>query len=244
MKGATVILGVDLAWGHRQPDAVARIEVREGEASFTRWEYLSGARALLDLVAEERAHEQVERVILAIDAPTLCINEGGSRPVDKECTARYRKFEAGCHPVNLSLVERPLRLAAQLKEEGMELSCDLESDRDLAMEVYPHPAMINWFELDRTIKYKRGRVEDKRREFARYQRLFAEFLGEEFPSLHLPDDLVKEAWTKRREDLLDAHLCALIGFWHWKFGGRRSQILGDSVTGQMLIPVLSRMEDG
>jgi predicted RNase H-like nuclease len=53
------------------------------------------------------------------------------------------------------------------------------------MEVYPHPAMIRWFGLERILKYKRGTVAERRREFRRYQSLLHSCLQFRFPELHL-----------------------------------------------------------
>jgi len=95
---------------------------------------------------------------------------------------------------------------------------------------------VNWFSLEKTIKYKRGSVEARRWEFQRYQQLFVSFLQKEFPSLKLPDELAIQNRTKQSEDLLDASLCAVIGLWHLHYDGKKSQILGDLTTGQMVIP--------
>ena len=220
------------------PDAIARVDEFGGEFTLGECHYLSGDDQLLRLINSVSKECEVERVILAIDAPTLCINEAGSRPVDQECNRLFRPYEAGCHPVNLKLCHRPIQLARKLRKMGFKLSCDLSVSHYLAMEVYPHPTMVRWFELERTIKYKRGRVAEKKVEFTRYQECFRRFLTDKFPGLVLPASLAAEPWSKKNEDLLDAHFCAMIGLWHWRYQGKRSQILGDEKTGQMLIPTL------
>lgn len=92
---------------------------------------------------------------------------------------------------------------------------------------------------EKTIKYKRGRIVERQAEFSRYQSLLREFLCDEFPHL-LSDEVVEEllslAWTKDQEDRLDALLCALIGWWHLRFGGKKSEILGDDISGHILLP--------
>ncbi|MEM9017004.1 MAG: DUF429 domain-containing protein, partial [Verrucomicrobiota bacterium] len=239
MSEPVTIFGIDLAWGEQNPDGITILRFPEGlpgsletvETRLTRSD-----RELLEQISDCES----ERILLALDAPTICRNKTGSRPVDKECTRRYRSFEAGCHPVNSRLCERPIRLAKSLLELGFELSAMSESKRS-AIEVYPHPAMIRLFELDRTIKYKRGPVAERRKEFSRYQDRFRDFLSQEFPELmrspgHLA--LLNEPWRKDIEDQVDSILCAVIGYWHLCHGGRKSEVLGDPKTGQIVIPHL------
>jgi hypothetical protein len=75
-----------------------------------------------------------------------------------------------------------LRIARGLRERGFDLGWDPSIAR-LAMEVYPHPAMLRWFGLERILKYKRGPVGDRRREFRRYQSLLGSCLALRFPEL-------------------------------------------------------------
>lgn len=233
------IIGIDLAWGDRNPDGVTRLLFPDGVQSdrFAIDIRLSrGDEALLSLV--DYPHRP-DHILLAIDAPTIGPNESGSRPVDRECTSRFGKFEAGCHPVNRALCQRPFRIAERLESEGFRLDSDLGRSSRLAAEVYPHPAMIRWFGLDRTIKYKRGPVAERRKEFARYQGHVREFLSREFSGLSSApavQEVLTLSWTKQQEDQLDSFVCALIGWWHVRFAGSRSEILGDTVTGQILLP--------
>ena len=75
--------------------------------------------------------------------------------------------------------------------------------------------------------------------FPATSRFFEPFLHDEFPLL-LSDDVVTELlslpWTKDQEDRLDALLCALIGWWHLRFGGEKSEVLGDDSSGHILLP--------
>jgi predicted RNase H-like nuclease len=48
--------------------------------------------------------------------------------------------------------------------------------------------------------------------------------------------LLEARWTKDIEDQTDSLVCALIGDWHWRHGGERTQVLGDRETGFFLIP--------
>jgi predicted RNase H-like nuclease len=99
--------------------------------------------------------------------------------------------------------------------------------------------MVRLFKLPRIVKYKKGSVAHRRREFRRLQKLIRSSIPSFFPSLSLPPDaisLLQDPWSKPVEDLTDALFCALIGLWHWQHRGSRSQIIGDLRSGFILLP--------
>jgi len=240
MSEPVVIIGIDLAWGERNPDGVTILTFDDGvtsppttmETGLTR-----GDADLLGVVSRAAVHP---RVMVAVDAPLICVNETGSRPVDKLCSANFRVQEAGCYPVNRRLCSRPFRIADGLRESGYAITTALDAAPRIASEVYPHPATIRLFGLDKTIKYKKGRVAGKRLEFARYQECLRTFLRTEIPALlesTAHQDLFKTLWRKGVEDQVDSILCAAIAHRHLCYGGARSEVLGDDETGHMLIPL-------
>ena len=106
-------------------------------------------------------------------------------------------------------------------------------------EVYPHPAMVRMFGLPRIIKYKKGSVVERRKEFQRLQGLMGKLMKRKFPGLTLNQEtrnLLREKWSKQVEDRTDALFCALIGMWHWMHRGKRSEVIGDRKTGFILLP--------
>ena len=106
-------------------------------------------------------------------------------------------------------------------------------------EVYPHPAMVRMFGIPRIVKYKKGSVAERRKEFRRLQRLLRACLRKKFPQLRLNREtkrLLNESWSKPVEDRTDALFCALIGLWHWMHRGRKSEVIGDKKTGFILLP--------
>jgi predicted RNase H-like nuclease len=121
---------------------------------------------------------------------------------------------------------------------GWDFSVAKEPDK-LMLEVYPHPAMVRLFNLKERIAYKRGRVAERRIQFARLQCLLRELLRGRFQRVRLDpetDELLNCAWSKNVEDQTDAFFCALIGYWHWIHLGGKSEILGDLASGFILIP--------
>jgi predicted RNase H-like nuclease len=233
------ILGIDLAWGERKPDGVCALEVSALQARVLDLGLTQGDEALLEWVA----HQMGEGAsLLAVDAPLVCPNAQGSRPVDRLTHVHFGRFYAGCHPANLSKCPRPVRVTEQLVQKGYRLGWNLEMDirqEKLLAEVYPHPAMIRLFHLDQRIPYKRGRVIEKRQAFRRLQKLIQSCLATYFPQFQLDPRtlaLLRSEWTKNIEDQTDAFFCALIGYWHWLHRGQKTQVLGDLATGFILIP--------
>ncbi|MDF1850559.1 MAG: DUF429 domain-containing protein [Verrucomicrobiales bacterium] len=235
---SVTVLGIDLAWGDRNPDGIVSLRFPHGvlappegfEVSLVR-----GDSSLLNFVDARTS----DLVFAAVDAPTIGPNETGSRPVDRICSRLFRSSEAGCHPVNRTLCQRPFRIAKAFQERGFQLSSDLTRGSHLLAEVYPHPAMIRFFGLAKTIKYKRGPVANRRVEFSRYQDLTRQLLAIQFSELsHLSpvETLLSEPWSKGIEDQLDALFSSLIGWWHLHHLGASSECLGDEKTGTILLP--------
>lgn len=234
-----------MAWGERNGDGLCLVRASRPTANTWRAETVESAHvfgdgALFDWI-ETRLPPAAGPSLLLFDAPVVCPNESGSRPVDRLTTARFGRFHAGPHPANATRCGRPLRLARALEARGATVGWQLGSAGRLLVEVFPHPATIRLFGLERIVKYKRGPVAARRGEFARLQGLLRECLRTRFapgewvetPALAA---VLSAPWTKPAEDRLDALLCALVGYHHWRHDGQRSEVLGDLETGFILVP--------
>lgn len=236
-----LIVGIDLAWGEAKSDGVCFIRRRREAAWVEGYAYPQGDDALVAAIVE--IMPQANPTFLAIDAPIVCPNPTGSRPVDRAITSMFWREHAGCHPANATRCPRPARVLAALARLGFVAGTDLRAASRLASEVYPHPAMVRLFGLPRILGYKRKPrrpLAHCAAEFARFQRLTADLVSRAFPALELDDAtraLLRAPLTKKNEDLLDAFFCALIGLWHVQHRGRRSEIVGDLETGFVLLPV-------
>ena len=227
------IVGIDLAWGERRPDGICVLGVDRCQA---RVRAIGLTRGDDELLASLDANVGSGPAFIAVDAPIVCPNLTGSRPVDRLTHVHYGRFKSGCHPANLGLCPRPPRLADKLVQKGFEIGT---AGRRVVAEVYPHPAMVRLFGLSERIPYKRGRVEARRREFRRLQANLRACLSEHFPALQVSRDLsslLRMPWTKDVEDQTDAFFCALIGYWHWLHLGQHTEMLGDLATGFILVP--------
>jgi predicted RNase H-like nuclease len=126
-----------------------------------------------------------------------------------------------------------------MKKNGFLVGWEPLVGKKTAAEVYPHPAMVRMFGLPRIVKYKKGSVLERRKEFGRLQKLIRKILREKFSKLEMGEEtkrLLREPWTKPVEDRTDALFCALIGLWHWMYQGRKSEVIGDKRTGFILLP--------
>lgn len=183
----------------------------------TRWlrctGYTHGDDALVAWVQE---HIGGAPAMSLVDAPLVCPNKRGSRPVDRKISSDFWRQHAGCHPANNTKGKRPGCIAEKLEQCGFLLDWDLSASDRLLIEVYPHPATIRLFSLDCIVKYKRPPVSRKRQEFERLQELIGKCLSERFPKFQMApelDDFLNQNWSKETEDRTDVFLCALIGRW-------------------------------
>lgn len=237
-----LLLGLDLAWGERNPDGLCLVRATRGRAEILASERTQGDEALLAWVRRALGPPSARRqAFAAVDAPLVCPNLTGARPVDRLTHRLFARFHAGCYPANLGKCPRPARIRARLATElGFNVGWGLPpAVPRAAAEVYPHPALVRMLGLPRIIKYKKGPVPARREEWQRLQRLLGAWLRREHPEWvrnAALRDLLAGALAKDREDRLDAFVCALIAHWHWKHGGERSEVIGDDQTGFILLP--------
>ncbi len=250
-----LLIGLDLAWGEKNSDGVCfiRYDAARRRARLLGYDYPQGDRALVAAITGQLRPD--EPALAAIDAPIVCPNLTGTRPVDRLTHTLFHREHAACHPANLTKCPRPPRILARLAADlGFAAGWSLPPNEirkskieapapRLAAEVYPHPAMVRLFRLPRIIKYKKGPVAARRLEFRRLQRLLTALLATEFPFLALDADtpaLLATPWTKPVEDRTDALFCALLALWHVHHAGTRSEVLGDLASGFILLPAVIR----
>jgi len=256
--GATYLLaGVDLAWGEKNGDGVCLIAYRAvtaqepASARILAHSHVKGDEALFSALAASTSDAPLYR-FFAFDAPLVCVNATGRRPVDGLVSAAFRAQHAGCYPVNLRLAPRPLRIAERLAAAGFALTSGLPTAAmpKVAAEVFPHPALVRWLGLDRILEYKRKAGRPRARsdaEFARLQRSLAGLCAAHFPYLAWHADssaLLAACWRKPVEDQLDAWICALIALWHVHHEGRYSEVFGNDATGFVLTPCAGADQQG
>jgi len=238
-------IGLDLAWGGRKPTGVA---VVDADGHLVRVSACTDDASILETVSPYTRGP----CLVAIDAPLVVVNATGSRQAEKDLNADFARYEAGAHPSNTGKPEfagepRGARLAA-----AMELDIDPHSTSERrAVEVYPHPATVVLFGLERTLKYKQrsGRtVTDLRDALLQLMRL-VETLETADPPLWVRDDpgwrtlLEKVEHAQRKsqlrevEDQVDAVVCAYVGMFSAAHP-TATTVYGDLATGYIVTPAL------
>jgi len=114
-----------------------------------------------------------------------------------------------------------------------------------AFQVYPHPAMIRLFGLDRIIRYKKGRVAEKRvglMVLRQHLRKLANGSRGLVASPKLIEVLERDMTIlrgkalKRHEDTLDAIFCAYLAWHCWRWGAERNEMFGTFADGYIVVP--------
>jgi predicted RNase H-like nuclease len=253
-RSETTFVGVDLAWqSARNHSGLAAF--RGGDAGARPLAVGSGASDLEGVVEFVREHGGAGPTVVAIDAPLVVANERGQRPCERAISQRFGRAHAGAHPSNRTLYPDPggVELARRLRREGFR-HCTPPGGAWIRtgrwfFEVYPHPAQVVLFELDRIIKYKKGRVAARRAGLAELRaeiarRLVGRGRLRSDPRLRelLSRDLdrIRGAALKRYEDGLDAIVCAFLAHHLWRFGWQGSELIGDLADGYIVVPRAAR----
>jgi len=249
MTARGVFIGVDLAWAvDRRHTGVA---VMEGGLRGARLKTLSaGIHSLADVTEFVREHLAVNMVV-AVDASLIVSNEAGQRPCERAIGATFGRFGASCHSTNRARphFDSGERLVRSLSRHGFVHGLPLASAKlrpgRWLIEVYPHPAMVRLFALERVIPYKKGSIDERRAGLKRlqgYLRQLATSARGLLPSGCL-ERLLRARPAGRRgqalkdlEDLLDAVLCAYIAWHFWRWGAQRNEVFGDLHTGYVVVP--------
>jgi predicted RNase H-like nuclease len=242
-------LGLDLAWSEGNPSGLAALD-RDGR--------------LIALCSDRRGDDEIlawvranlgDRGAIAIDMPTIVRNASGSRPCERALRVDFQRYGAAPYPANTGLAPfegggRAHRLLLELANDGVVHDCRVEpaDPRTAAFEVFPHPAAVELFGLPRIIAYKkkRRRWDGVLAEWARYRALLGS-LAEADPPLRIGVEFdlpaaVDRHRYKRRDDELDAILCAYVAAFVWRHGtaSDRVRVYGDMTDGHIVVPLSKR----
>lgn len=184
--------------------------------------------------------------IIAVDAPTIIPNTTGMRVPDKLAHKYFGRYHAGCYPANLNrpFAERTVAFGISLESKGFAHAPTIKPQKlgRYQIEVYPHPAIVNLFKLDRILKYKKGKLADRKEELEKLHRYIIEVLPTQEPALEI-NQLIAEfpaiknmASLKEFEDKLDSVICAYVAAHWWYWGEEKNLVMGDRSTGYIVVP--------
>ena len=241
-------LGIDLGW-------------RSGASGLCCLEWQDNQLQLLDLNRLETITDILVWIdtwlspnqpgIIAVDAPTLIPNATGMRLPDKLAHKHFGRYHAGCYPANLArpFAQRTVEFGLSLEARGFAHAPIIEPQQlgRFQIEVFPHPAIVNLFKLDRILKYKKGKISEKRAELIKLRQHILEDLSTLQPRLNLtelPEIPLTGLALKTVEDKLDSLICAYVAAHWWYWGVERNLVLGVSEattqefrsTGYIIIP--------
>jgi predicted RNase H-like nuclease len=179
-------LGIDLGW-------------RSGASGLCCLEWRNGQLRLLDLDRKEPIADILSWIdtwvkpeapaIIAVDAPTLIPNATGMRLPDKLTHKYFGKYHAGCYPANLSLpfAQRTVDFGLALEARGFHHAPEIIPQMlgRYQIEVFPHPAIVHLFQLERILKYKKGKLAERYLELLKLRQHIVSTLSTIEPALIL-----------------------------------------------------------
>lgn len=235
-----MFIGVDLGW-RSGASGVCCLLLKGDKLQLTRLccqPDLDSVLALIDEVAPTDVPAMV-----GVDAPLIIPNEKGMRSPDRLAHKYFGKFHAGCYPANQNspFATRLTQFSRDLTSRGFCHATALEPQVSgrYQIEVFPHPATIQLFNLPRILKYKKGRLAERAKGLNQLRDLILERLPVHEPmltELALPMIPTTGKAMKAVEDQLDSVLCAYVSAYWWYWGLTRNHVLGSEADGYIVIP--------
>jgi len=237
-----IFLGLDLGW-QSGPSGLCQLVSDGWQLRLVTLQHLSGLEPVLNWI-DDHIPPQAD-IMAAVDAPTIIPNATGMRVPDRLAHRCYGRYHAGCYPANQSrpFAARLVAFGQALESRGLRHAPTMRPRQAgrYQIEVFPHPAMVNLFQLPRILKYKKGRLADRRAELSRLRQLMLTVLPNLEPALNiLSTDLPVIPQTGRAlkavEDQLDSVICAYVAAHYWWWGCDLNQVLGSHAEGYIVVP--------
>lgn len=239
----TICIGIDLAWGAHGRTGLAVLDAAGRLAASM------SVVADADIDAFLAPHLGAD-LVAAVDAPLVVPNATGSRPCERELGEVYRAYDAGAHPANRSRPYLdPPRGAVLAERHGWDVDPAVVpgGGAPVAIEVYPHPAMVALFGLGRVLPYKAKPGRDLESLRAAFGGLLDGLERVAGPALRLE---ASQRWAQIRlavagarrkselrvvEDEVDAIVCAHLA-WLWVTDRGGMRVFGDVESGYIVVP--------
>jgi predicted RNase H-like nuclease len=236
-SGNVVFLGVDLGW-YGKPSGLASIAVNPQGLFLRTTTRLQDRDDILSWIQSEAGFGSA---VVAVDAPLVIRNRTGIRDAEREMNREFRRFHAGCHAANLGrpFAKNVLSFSHRLADLGFGHGAEMTARENgrFQIEVHPHAATVNLFDLPRIVKYKRGRRAARAKELRRLRRLMLSRLPLLDPALTLQLPTIPNTGNlKPVEDRIDAVLCAYIAAHWWFWATQRNRVYGRGEAGYIVVP--------
>ena len=244
-----VCVGLDLAWGARNPTGGALLADGEIVA-------LTGQLGDNDaILAWLEPHLRVsDSCIVAVDAPLFVRNAPRTRRTcDSEVSRAFGGYKASVHTISVGTPGfadggRGAALVRALVAQGFNYGPPdvARAEGRYVFECYPHAAHIRLFDLSARLPYKRRRgrsITFIHEQIERYIALLATLEGAEPPMrglaawLHTSRASLRGRALKELEDGLDAITCAYVALWLWRYGPEGATIYGYPHADHIVVPI-------
>lgn len=235
-------MGIDLAWGERGRTGLAELDA---DGRLARSASVRTDDEIADFVGGPGPG-----VVAAIDAPLIVENDVGRRPCEREIGELFGRHSAGAYPANRgNPAFRPEPRGARLAQRlGWDIDPGVRpaSTRSVAIEVYPHPAMVSLFDLDRVIPYKAKKGRDVASRRQAFGTLFSAMESVCQPLRlsgskrwqvlrRLVESTSRAVDLDTVEDEVDAMFCAYLA-WLWTNQPDAMTVIGDVANGYIVTP--------
>jgi predicted RNase H-like nuclease len=246
---ATTFIGVDLAW--KTEGNHSGIAVLAGDEQQIQLKALAkGIVSMAGVVDFIRSHSHPDSVV-AVDASLVVKNATGQRPCETLISKHFGRYQAGCHTTNTAKLyaDTGMKLVKTLSRHEFVHDFNMTTAKMRAgrwlFEVYPHPAMVRLFGLDRIIPYKKGSVAQKRLGLEILRRYLGKLAGGSTTLVMTPvlSELLERDLEPLRgkalkcyEDTLDAVFCAYLAWHCWRWGEERNEMFGTMGDGYIVVP--------
>ena len=235
-----ILAGIDLAWVcTKNPTAIA---VGTYDGGILHVTHVHASVLTVDGIVD-RLLDIDGLTGVAVDASLIIPNVTGQRTCEHELSAHYGKMGASCHSSNLTLY--PDAASVELSKKLEVHAFKHLGTEKWQIECYPHPAIIEIFGLPERLKYKKGRVAEKRSGQKQLASLISGLSDSPTLPLRMESDVqefidpthidaLRGKALKSNEDMLDAILCLYIAGLYAIGAGHR--IFGNSTEGYIWVP--------
>jgi predicted RNase H-like nuclease len=236
-------LGIDLAWSAKNPTGMALARVAPEGVIIEE----SGCVRTDDEIVRW-ADKAKGPLTIAIDAPTVVPNETGMRPCERQLQELFGRHHAGPYPGNRQLlgksnggVPRGEVISRRFQQLGAKEWLPTPGHDGVSMfEVFPAPALVRLFELEKALVYKKKSKrswETCRAGLSSYLTNLPRLVS---PSITMATPLVVNGQHgkafKHIEDQVDAVTCAYLAALAWLHGEGRLEMIGSLTQGYVVLP--------